>query len=64
MVANEWDERRFFSEFRTPEPRMDWDKIRKAKIHCERCEKFDWRTGGCSKGLIPGTCKTLQLVLI
>lgn len=61
---NEWDERRFFNEFRAPRPRMDWDKIRRAKIHCERCEGFDWRTGGCMKGLLAGTCKTRQLLLI
>ena len=57
-AVNNRDERRFFGEFRAPKAQMDWDKIRRAKIHCERCESFDWRTGGCSEGRIPDkTCK-------
>ena len=62
LTMNEWDERRFFN--RTPTPRMDWDKIRRAKIHCVECDKFEWRTGGCKLGLLAGeTCKTRQLAL-
>lgn len=58
-----WDDRRF--DVRVPKEQMDWDKIRKAKTHCEKCDNFDWRTGGCNKGLIAGeTCNTRQLVLI
>jgi len=62
-MMDNWDITRF--NVRIPKEQMDWDKIRKAKIHCEKCEFFDWRTGGCDKGLLAGeTCKETQLVLI
>jgi len=61
---NEWDERRFFGEFRAPKAQMDWDKIRRAKIHCEGCENFNWRTGGCILGLISGeTCASIKYMV-
>ena len=62
---NRWDKGGLLMGSRAPQPRMDWDKIRKAKRYCEECENFDWQTGGCRLGLIPDeTCKKNKVLVL
>ena len=37
-----------------PEPRFDWDKLRRLKQGCEGCGLFNRILGDCSKGYLPG----------
>lgn len=38
-----------------PEPQMDWEVIRLAKVRCElRCAEFDDLIGACRFLLLPG----------
>ena len=39
-----------------PEPRMDWFKLRLAKLRCETCGQFNKMMGGCQLNLLPGEC--------
>ncbi len=39
-----------------PEPRMDWDSIRLAKVRCRfKCCHYCYWTDGCRYGLLPNT---------
>jgi protein gp37 len=39
-----------------PEPRLDWDVIREAKLKCPECERFDILLGGCVYAWLPNQC--------
>ena len=49
----------------TPEPQMDWEEIRRAKVRCEnKCACFNSLSGGCSLGLLPSlTCREFKRII-
>lgn len=38
----------------SPEPQLDWDRLRLLKQKCEACKDYDEMVGGCRIGFMPG----------
>jgi len=46
-----------YSNSPIPQPQMNWDMIRRAKLKCIGCPRFDWLNGGCGLYKLPNECE-------
>lgn len=48
--------KKFLSGVPYPEPRMDWDRLRRLKLKCKQCAQWNYWYDACALGMLPDNC--------